>query len=103
MRAKQGWKVTTHNRYSTGYAGSPVEYPCDKWVNKPNGKMFGPLAVFNSLEAARLFADTENCMVLACWYIPWRGKRALWTHSTIMEEYMFPRGTALARSVKALE
>jgi hypothetical protein len=110
---KNGWKVIRADRYSctASERAFPVKYPKNKIALRP---MFcGPLAVFETREAARRFKrsyelsyyikwdNTDQWKIVKCKYIK-SGATALWEDSHYRRHH-FPPRTVLATKVKCLE
>jgi len=116
---KKGWKVVYiaphKRRYSCTYGcrTQVVEYPVNKVAERPIGA--GPLAVFATRNAARIFVSTDLSdrkarkvvKIVKCLYIE-SSYYALWENRypvvacSVYIEHLPPR-TILAEKVKCLE
>lgn len=112
---KEGWKIIRRKgRMSCTWDRlRPVRYKKDIVVGRP--KKCGPLAVFQSKEAAedflmRFLCDRHEVFVIVpCIYLPSKHRRLWETHTKIpqykntMTNYETPFGTRYAEKVKCLE
>ena len=106
LKWKKGWKVimaATRVSCSNGMYRS-VEYKKNKIVGRP--KDCGPLAVFNTREAARNFAKRHlgyprSRKIVKCLYKKSKHSR-LWV-GALFSLFNLPEGTVLADKVKCLE
>ena len=102
---KKGWKVLVesgrHSALMTEGRGGRI-YHKGVWVNPEDG--CGPLCVFSTKKAAKLFLDGWSAPRIAvkCEYVP-SSRKHVWNGINYWPLYDLPEKTRLAEAIRCIE